>query len=906
MSRNVVGVYGRRAEHGAIAGLLAEAQAGHGGALVLRGEAGIGKSTLLRHAADLAGDTEDMRVLRCAGVESEVEQAFSGLHQLLRPLLDRLDALPASQAEALRGALGITDSAASIFVVSAAVITLLAEAAARHPLLVVVDDMQWLDRASASALLFAARRLGSEPIAMLLAVRNPDLSAVDTTDLPDLPLRGLSPEDVARLLAGRGWVLPSHLLESVLRATGGNPLALVELAELGERDHLIEDLALTGTVPVSARVRRAFLRRVHALPADSRALLLVAAAEETGHVGTVLGGAARLDLPADALGPADRSGLIDLAGGTLRFRHPLIRSAIYADASFESRRAAHRAIAAQLAADDETDRATLHLAVVATGPDEELASALERSADAVRRRGGEAATASVLQRAARLSITPDGRRRRIVTAAFAALDSGQLGLARTLVEEVMAVPVPAVTLAQLNGTIELYDGDPAVAYIYLMRCAELMAPADPEEAAWTLTLASNAAFHAGDLDASALATARIAELDCDPVTHRAARGLAEGVLSASELWELPGALERSQPGGGGRPWMWAAAIGWLGPDPHEACRLAEVTGQRLRAVGSSASLTELLFYQADLEYRLGRWSEGIAHAEEGLRFTHETGQRGLMANLLASLARFAAVRGDGTECRKYAERALAIAFPLRQRVASAMATAALGLLAIAEGNAREACARLVEVDTLGSPYGHQYIALGTVADLVEAAVHSDQPHLATTALERFVALSEHRTAWVRARLHRCHALLAEDEAAERHYQLALIPDNVADQPFNQARAALLYGQWLRRHRRSADARTQLRIAIALFDSLGAVPWAQRARTELRAAGGAAHEGGSDAAALLTPQELEVAQLAANGLSNREIGERLSLSPRTVGSHLYRLFPKLGVSARSQLRDVDLG
>ncbi|MGN9845663.1 AAA family ATPase [Nonomuraea sp. H19] len=899
-------MYGRRAEQCAIAGLLAEAHAGNGGALVLRGEAGIGKSTLLRHAADLAAHPRGMRVLRCAGVESEIEQAFSGLHQLLRPLLDRLDALPAAQAEALRGALGITDSSASDFVVSAAVIALLAEAATRQPVLVVVDDLQWLDRASASALLFAARRLGTEPIATLFAVRNPEPTAVDTTDLPELQLGGLPTQDAARLLAERGWVLPSHLLESVLRATGGNPLALAELADLAERDHLIEDLAMSGTVPVSARVRRAFLRQVHALPTDCRDLLLVAAAEEIGHADTVLGAAARLDLRADGLEAANRSGLIELADGGLRFRHPLIRSAVYADASFESRSAAHRAIAAQLDADGETDRATWHRAVVATVPDEELASALERSADAVRRRGGEAATASVLQRAARLSTTSDGRRRRIVTAAFAALDSGQLGLARTLVEEVMAESVPAVTLAQMNGTIELYDGDPAVAYFYLMRCAELMALTDPEEAAWTLTLASNAAFHAGDLDASALATTRIAELDCDQMTHRAARGLAEGTLTGSALWELPSALERSQPGGGGRPWMWAAAIGWLGPDPHEACRLAEVAGQRLRALGSSASLTELLFYQADLEFRLGRWSEGIAHAEEGLRFTHETGQRGLRANLLAILARFAAVRGDGAECRKYAERALAIAVPLRQRVASAMATAALGLLAMAEGNPQEACARLAEVDTPGSRYGHQYIALSTVADLVEAAVRSDQPHLATAAVERFVALAEQRTAWVRARLHLCRALLAEDEAAEHHYRLALVPDDVADRPFNQARAALLYGQWLRRNRRRADARTQLRIAVALFDSLGAVPWAQRARTELRATGGAAHEEGSDAAALLTPQKLEVAQLAANGLSNREIGERLSLSPRTVGSHLYRLFPKLGISARSQLRDVDLG
>ncbi|MEV0195597.1 AAA family ATPase, partial [Nonomuraea sp. NPDC050691] len=380
-------MYGRDREREAIARLLADAREGRGGVLVLRGEAGIGKSALLRHAAETAGTPAPMRVLTCAGVESEVEHAFSGLLGLLRPVLDHLDALPGVQAEALRGALGLTRSAASDHLVSAAVLTLLAAVAADRPLLVTVDDVQWLDRASAAALLFAARRLAGEPVAMLLAVREPESPPVNTAGLTELAVDGLPPEDAARLLDAHGWTLPDRQRDALITATGGNPLALIELARLDEPELALPDLAMLGTLPVSAKVRAAFLRQVDALSADGRAALLVAAAEESGDAGTVLGAVARLGLPADALDGAQRSGLVRLGGLDLRFRHPLLRSAVYADASFERRRAAHLAIAEHLRAAGENDRATWHRAVVTTAPDEEIAAALERSADAARRRG---------------------------------------------------------------------------------------------------------------------------------------------------------------------------------------------------------------------------------------------------------------------------------------------------------------------------------------------------------------------------------------------------------------------------------------------------------------------------------------------------------------------------------------
>ncbi|MFC0062992.1 AAA family ATPase [Umezawaea endophytica] len=874
-------IHGRQAEQDVVAALLAGAAEGRGGVLVLRGEAGIGKSTLLRHA--VAGAPGAL-VLSCAGVESEVAQAFSGLHQLVRPVLRHVDGLPPAQADALRGALGIADGGASEFVVSAALVALIAAVAAEGPLLLVVDDLQWLDRASAGALLFACRRLVDEPVAVLLAVRD---STVDTSDLPQVVLEGLAKPDAARLLEDRGQEWPG---DAVLSATGGNPLALVELAEHDDLGPVVADFALTGTVPVGTRVRKAFLRRVLALPPSARSLLLVAAAEDTGRLDTVLGAARRLGVADDALGAAEESGLLTVVGTELRFRHPLVRSAVYADATFHRRRAAHLAIADQLGS--STDRATWHRAVAATGPDERLAEAVERGADEARRRGGEAAAVAVLRRAARLSETVDGRRRRLVTAAFVALDSGQPDVARALVGEVMVDRVPAVTLAQLNGTVELYSGDPAVAFGHLMRCGELLADDDPEEAAWTFTLASSGAFLASDMIGARTATERILDLDCSPATLRAARALLDGVITSQELWELPGDLAEHQPDGGERTWMWATVIAWLGSDQREARKLAEAAGARLRAVAATGAISELLYYQADIAYRLGLWPEGVAHAEEGVRFSHEAGQRGWTANLLAVLARFAAARGDAVACKEYAERALAIAVPLRQHAAAGMVRAALGLLALGDGDDAGAFALLAELDV------QPLMTVGALTDVVEAAVRVGERDLALRHVEWFEKWAGDRV-WTRERLHQCHALLSDDP--EPHHLGALSTEDGRDRPFVRARTHLLYGEWLRRERRGVDARVHLRAAAELYGGLGATAWTRRAEGELRAAGGSFQRD----AGTLTPQELQVAQLAAVGYSNREIGERLHLSPRTVGSHLYRVFPKLGVTSRGQLRNLDL-
>ncbi|MCK2241716.1 MULTISPECIES: AAA family ATPase [unclassified Crossiella] len=894
-------IHGRQAERAALTGLLQDAREGRARALVLRGEAGIGKSTLLRDTGSAAAD---FTVLRCAGVETEVRQPFSGLHQLLHPVSLPLSALSPAAATAVRHALSQEDGPpGSELLVCTAVLDLLGALAAARPLLVLVDDLHWLDRSSATALVFAARRLSTENLALLLAVRSPDESTVDIADLAELPLSGLSAGAAAELLAELDWPAPEPVRAAVLGHTGGNPLALVELAALGSPGEVAGELALHGTVPVGARIRAAFQRRLHALPEPSRSALLLAAAEDSGHTAVVLGALPRLGLPADALDAACAAGLVDLTGPELRFRHPLVRSVAYAQATFPARAAAHRALAEQAAARGDRQRAVWHRAVAATEPDEELAGELERIAESVRGRGGEAAVTAVLRHAARLSSTAEGRRDRLLAAAFVALDSGQPELARELTAEIMAEPAPVAVLARLTATVEAYSGDPDLAWRQLQRCADLLK--DPLEAAWTLVLAANCAYHADDVFAAHDAAARIAGLDVPPAVRRAGEALAQAPHAECDLWGLLAELAPAQPAVGGRAWMWVLAIGWLGPDPRQALAVAEAARTQLRAVGSAASLVELLFWQADLAYRAGDWDAGVAAAEEGLRLTHETGQRGQQANLHALLARYAAARGEAAACREHAERALALAVPMRQRAAAAVATHALALLALAEGDPATALDRLIEVVAPDGPRAHRLIALHALPDLAEAANRLDRAELLNGLVgnreSAGVGAELRHVPWVRATVQRVRAL-ATGEVAD--HELALTLAESADRPFELARAALQLGARLRRDGQPVRARQPLSTAVDAFTRLGARPWAEAAAAELRAAGAGSPARGA-AGEVLSPQELAVARLAARGLSNREIGDRLFLSPRTVGSHLYRLFPKLGIISRAQLRDLPL-
>lgn len=894
-------IVGRDEELRVIADLLAAARSGHSRVLVLRGEAGVGKSTLLQAATDRA---DGMTVLSCAGVESEVQLAFSGLHQLLARTLDCLDTLPTAQADALRDALGLSNGQATDLLVSAGVLGLLAAAAEQGPLLVTVDDAQWLDRASIGALLFVFRRLLADPIAVLMAVRDPDVHPLVTADLPEHRLTGLAPDAAGALLDRLGSQATAPIRDAFIELTGGNPLALSELA------HIDGTAALTGTIPLGARLQAAFTQGVAALPDDARTMLLVAASDESGDRSTVLGAAARLGAAPEALNEIEHAQLIDVTQHGLQFRHPLIRAAVHQDADSAVRSTVHRALGDELSHAGQADRATWHYALAATDPDERLATALENAAETTGRRGGSAAIAAGLQLAARLSTTSEGRTRRLVTAAFASAHAGQIALAETMIDQATAERpdrATATRLARLRGMIDLDSGDPALAYDHLIYAAETSPPDTPAETASLLLFATDAAHHSDRLDNSIAAAQRIAQLDTRHL-HQIGTWLAQAVAGqlprdGTEPWNIAEAIVAVVGPRDPRGTVWPFVVSWLGPHQRQARAFGLRAARMLRTAGVTGALAPLLTMLVDLDYHLGLWPTGQAHADEGLRFAHDTGQLTRLADLLALRARLSAARGDHAACRHDVEQALALALPQHNRAAAANATWAAGLVALTTGDATTAYNTLTNLTIHDGPHSHQLVRRAAMPDLIEAAVRTGNHDQAVACLNEFSHWAKESTLdWANAHLHRCRALLAAD--ADEHFTRAR--QSSMDRPFDQARIALLHGEWLRRDRRPTAAREQLRTAVGLFDTLGATTLADRARCELRAAGGSAGQARTlVAAGRLTPQELQVAQLAATGLSNRDIGQQLFLSPRTVGYHLYKLFPKLGITQREQLRDIDL-
>ncbi|MDX3224287.1 AAA family ATPase [Streptomyces sp. ME19-01-6] len=932
-------LHGRDGERAAVRALVADAVAGRGRALLVRGEAGIGKSALLSDALSYAArEHPGVVVLRCAGLESEVALGFGGLQQLLSPVLSLAEDLPDAQRAALHAALGMTGGTATDLMVCTAALALLRRAAERAPLLLAVDDLQWLDRATLTAVLFAARRLGGLRTSVLLAVRDDaEDMPVRAGDLPGLRLRGLGPREAGALLAGRGRGINGPELAALVAETGGNPLALIELTATGAAaegnrplHHGPQPLGPLphGPLPLTARLREAFALRVRALPAAERTLLLVAAAEDRGRTDVVLAAAARLGVTAAALTAAERAGLLRVSGPDLRFRHPLVRSAVYADAPFLERRAAHLALAAELADTGLTTAAAWHRALAATGPDEAVAAALEGGADEIADRGGLSAVASVLSRAADLSPTAAARARRLAAAAHAAWKSGHRDTAHRLAARAGAGRGTRIALARLRGLMGHSGGHQDAALRELVRSADALVPHSPEAAAALLFMACDAADHADRGDRLREAALLIAGLELDPRYRQYGRLLAaafDGEPSAhgADPWRIlregPDELGTS----GVHRWLWPLVITRDGPAPRRARDFALAACENIRSSGTLALLAPPMIWLAGLECELGLVRAAGEHAEEALRLTRDMDQPVRAADALAVLARLAALRGDEAACRAHAEAALAGALPLGNRSAAAEATWATALLALARGEHDEARERLTAVHRPGSPYAHGRIARRSAADLVEAHRAAGDATGARATAERFGAWAVGSgLPWARAQWHRSRALMADGEDADAAFRAAhrATPDTNADtrpnspeadadglhdHPFARARSALLHGEWLRRERRPGEARAHLRLAADLFEGLGAPVWRDRARGELRAAGGSARRGGEDPAARLTAQELQVARLAAGGLTNREIGTRLGVSPRTVGYHLYKIFPKLGITARGELRALAL-
>lgn len=908
-------LHGRGRECALVGKLLAAAREGRSGALVVRGEAGIGKSALLAYAAELA---TSMRVLRGTGIETESEFPFAGVHQLLLPVTGYVDALPDRQRAALLGAFGLGPGVVEDrFLISLAVLNTLAEAAESRPLLCLIDDAQWLDGASADALTFAARRVQAEGIVLLFAARDDPGRPFTAPGLPQLSLTGLDPPSAGSLLAERTSVaLPTEVRDRLVAGTLGNPLALAELATSLSPDQLTGCAPLPDRLAVGTGIEQVFLDRVRRQPPDTQTMLLVAAAEDTGELRVVLRAAQVLGVAADALDAAEAAGLVRVDSPVVSFHHPLMRSAVYRGATFQQRRAVQQALAAVLDTDEDADRRAWHLANAAIGPDGATADALHRCADRARRRGGHAAAAAAYDRAAALTLAPELRAARLADAADTAWLAGQPDRARALLDQagpLAAAPRLRARVEHLRGSIEASRGSPSAAYAILVGGSELVASLHPTSAARMLTEAGQIAWASGDLSRLGEAGQRLAALPATDGAVTLSAQLVMGLASflhgdtATAALRLREAADLARAAEEPRALMLAGAGAMFLGDDSRAIDLFTRAVARARAAAAAATLPILLAPLATLETWTSRYATASANATEGLRLAVETGQHHPAAHLRSVLAWIAAVQGRAQDCHDAATAALAHAIGHRLGPHAAIASWALAVLDLGTGRPAQAFDRLAALAGAGPGEGHQVVSTFAAADLVEVAARTGREPAARAALGGLQAWAEHAgTPWAGALVARCHGLLATTPADEdRHFADALRLHARGGRPFDTARTELLYGEVLRRRRRRADARKYLRAAHETFDRLGTAPWTELARTELLATGETARKRDPSTASQLTPQELQIARFVAEGATNRTIAAHLFLSPRTVDYHLHKVFTKLGLSSRAELMRLSL-
>jgi DNA-binding CsgD family transcriptional regulator len=891
--------------------LLADARAERSGALVVRGEAGVGKSVLLDRAVSLAR-SEGFQVVSGVGVESDSKLAYGGLHQLLFPHLDRLAALPGPQAAALRGAFGLAGSGeANRFLISAGTLALLADLAEEVPLLCVVDDLQWFDQGSAEALLFAARRFEADPIAMLFAVRETSMP-FETPGVEVMQLSGLAARDAARLLDGRAPELADPLRARVLEESAGNPLAIIELGstrrETDDVD-LSDPAGMVGTLPVPVRVQELFRRQIGELPDATRRALLVAAADSTAPLETVLRVVEALGGAAADLAPAERATLVRI-GTRVAFRHPLVRAAAYRGEPLHRRVEVHRAYADALQADTDADRRAWHLAAAATVPDEAVAVELEGAAERARHRGGAMAVSVAYERAGRLSVDPQLRARRIAQAAQAAFDAGKPDRAARLATEALSLTAdPGIRAEAIyaQGAVAYERTSPRTDAELTIEAGALVRDTDPERAALTLYEAAHAARHGAAHDLVQRAAGVLREFT--PPQHWAI------VVAAFLGWEelFSGRPERAvgpvrellvAVRGGDLELthrMTAAVGGLLIAADDDVIAGTEAMLAQVRATGALGWVPYILNVLAVARLLRGEFADARAHVAEGAVISEE------FDNSTERLAHRSvevwlhAVAGDESRSGDLAAEVLPDARS-RHRVNAEIAAWGLAMLDL---SARRFETALEGLERVCRGPARRDVLMRAVPDLVEAAVRSGAPDRAREALAEFAHWAEEVDRPVTTGLAlRCRGLLADDDETEPLYIEALRLHERYGGAYDHARTRLVYGEWLRRQRRRTEARAHLEAAVAGFERIGATLWAERAHGELAALGGARTENrGTGPLALLTPQELQVVHLAAAGHTNKQIAARLYLSPRTVGHHLYKAYPKLGVTARSELADL---
>jgi DNA-binding CsgD family transcriptional regulator len=893
---------GRHEERRQIEQVLDAARRGASGVLVLRGEAGIGKTALLEYASSVAG--EGMRVVRTRGIESESELSFAGLLDLVRPLLPQLDLLPERQSAALRSALALeTAEATDRFAVYAGTLGLLAAAAEEQPLLALIDDGHWLDQASADALAFVSRRIRSDRIAVLWAMRDGEPTHVSTEGLRERRLDGVDPDAALELVARAAGDVAPEAARTLVGMANGNPLALLELpgilteSQREGREPLEHPLAMTPAL------QNTFGRRVEQLPEATRMVLLVAAANDSAELATIARALDVLKLDFVDVEPAERAGLVSVGDGRFEFRHPLVRAAVYATADAAGRRQAHRALAEALLDARAQARRAWHRALATVEPDEDVAAELE--ATALRSQRGSHAAARAYEQAARLTPEDEARARRLLAAAREWDEAGRNDAAKRLLEDasdVTANPALLAGIEHLLGRILWAQGEAKRASQLLERAAVRVEEADPERAALILADAADASLarnpaRAEDAARRAWELGRSGQADTQiwvALRYADVLGWRAEVEQATELWLHAATIP---PGDDLRTRYAVGEALFSAGEDDRARELLEETIETARAAGALGLLPSALHVLSLVELRRGRLAaaaEAAAEAHELARALAQTGER---LTAVTALAWVESLLGREAECREHIREA----GELKTRLGSeTYSNVAEGMLELARGRFNEALRHfLTHAQELDPRVEADAIAPRSfVPSLVEAAIRSGRGDEARDFLDRYHTVAERsgRPSALAPAL-RCRALF---DSADGPFEEALREHARWENRFELARTQLAYGERLRRRKQRAAARVQLRNARAGFEKVGAAVWAERARTELQATGERARRRDPSTLDVLTPQELRVARLVATGLTNREVGERLFLSPKTIETHLGHVFRKTGVRTRAEL------
>jgi DNA-binding CsgD family transcriptional regulator len=894
----------RQAEVDTLDRLLAAA-GDHGSSLVIRGAPGVGKTALL-DAMDRRSSDLGWRVLRTEGTPSETRLPLAALHRLLRPVMGTVDELPAPQRDALRSAFGLVDGPPpEIFLVALAALGLLSEVAAHAPVAVLVDDVHWLDRSSAEVLTFVARRIESDPILLLTATRAVEDDLLRESALPEVTLQPLDEPTAAALLdhAAPGLSEPSR--QSILAAAAGNPLALLELPKALRQ--FGNGSMLPGMLPVTQRLKSAFAARAADLPPVTEDLLLLAALNDSDSLSEVMAAGAVLrsvEVTLEDLAPAISASLVEVTRSSVRFRHPLIRSAVYQSSTLHRRQRSHAALSSVL--HEDADRRVWHRAAGTLGTDEAVATDLEEVGSRAERRGTIPGAISALERSAELTGSTLQRGRRLVRAADLAQQIGQSNQVDRLLQE--ARPLLSHSRDRLRWEWVREVSDEAMEG-GASRVDALVAMADEARQQSETDLAVDLLLRAGTrcwhLDLGELVGERVVAASerlrleaTDPrqlVINAYASPLRRGA-SVIELLPRPEVIRDQQPDRLLLVGHAAACVGAF----SEAEAICAAAADGLRRQGRLAPLSRALMLQAWAAARRSRWQVAIPAAEECVRLAIETHQPIVVATGLAAQATVAAVRGDLVSAGDFATRAEQSALAHRNNIGLALTQVARALSAAGEGRSGQAFDLLWRIYQDNDPAHQRMQGCWSFGGFAEAAAHSGHRAEALAELARLEPLASRTPSpGVQIPLRFARAVLADPHEAEEQFAIAAAED-LSDWPFEHGRLMLAYGGWLRRQHRVSQSRSLLRSAREDFDRIGARPWADRARRELRAAGESSTRPATRAWDSLSPQEMQIAMLVAEGLGNKEIGERLYLSHRTVGSHLYRIFPKLGISSRGQL------